>query len=91
MQEAFDEALIDPMKTVAKDIIPRFTNSTFYRNMVARVEALSPLPTADQLPLKPPADSAVLKMDMRKTTLEDLKAVSVYSDFVLYDAFKVGG
>ena len=45
----FDETLIDPQKTLGRDILPRFVNSPIYQDMRKRLSGLLELPEGSSL------------------------------------------
>ena len=45
----FDETLIDPQKTLGRDILPRFANSPVYQDMRKRLTGLLDLPESNML------------------------------------------
>jgi hypothetical protein len=55
--ETFEESLIDPIKTMKRDILPRFLRSTFALDMRARLKSVEVLPSASELELPVPPDS----------------------------------
>ena len=55
----FDETLIDPIKTLSKDTLPRFVVSSFYKRMVDRLRSIKPLPDAKSLNLPLPSQNRV--------------------------------
>mmetsp|Transcript_27848 Transcript_27848/g.28100 ORF Transcript_27848/g.28100 Transcript_27848/m.28100 type:complete len:361 (+) Transcript_27848:54-1136(+) len=52
--EVFTEATYDPLKTIRKDILPRFRVSHLYNEMIMRINSINPLPTASELKVPPP-------------------------------------
>ena len=48
-REVFSETLIDPMKTMRKDILPRFLNSDIYQELLKQLVSCERLPTAAML------------------------------------------
>lgn len=55
----FDETLIDPQKTLGRDILPRFINSPVYQEMRQRLSSLLDLPEASALESSSPAMSRI--------------------------------
>jgi hypothetical protein len=53
-KEVFSETLLDPMKTMRKDILPRFLNSIIYQDLLHNVESCLVLPQASALVVPPP-------------------------------------
>ena len=89
---AFDEATTDPIKTVERDLLPRFLSSQFYREMKARLKQVQTLPDADTFHIDPPRSSAVARMDVRsETLLEELEKIplsEIVEDSIMYEALK---
>jgi hypothetical protein len=55
----FDETLIDPLKTLGRDILPRFVNSPVYQEMRQRLTSLLDLPEASALESSSPLTSKI--------------------------------
>ena len=74
---------------MTQDVLPRFLVSDYYREMNARLRALeatdAALPGAENLSVSPPKASPLLKMDMDRTSLDDLKLLPWRGDRVLYE------
>ena len=68
-REVFTEATIDPLKTVNKDVLPRFLVSGFYQDLDRRLKSIITLPAASDFSVKPPRSSAALKLNMNHDTL----------------------
>lgn len=86
--EVFGEALVDPFKTMNKDIMPRFTKSAIYTEMQARMSSIDPLPIAITLDDYAPDESWVLDpewMAAIDSHIFDLDDMLV--DKYLYDKF----
>ena len=87
--KVFDETLIDPFKTLSTTVVPRFLVSTYFQNMSKRLEKLFPLPTKDQLQIRPPSKGTG-KWDEASVTIENLREVTQYDlfhDGTLYEEF----
>eukprot|EP01041_Mallomonas_annulata_P010736 gene10736-22430_t len=86
--EVFGEALIDPIKTINRDILPRFMKSTIYRNLNVRLAHVDPLPLAATLEVAAPAnsflddDAFMANADSHSYTLDE-----ILNDKYLYEAF----
>jgi hypothetical protein len=52
--DVFEEACLDPIKTMKKDVLPRFLQSEIFRTMIHSLASCSPLPPASDLNLPPP-------------------------------------
>jgi hypothetical protein len=88
-KEVFLEALIDPVKTIQKDIFPRFVNSEECRAMKNALNSLESLPCATSLKLPKPPSVIFTRYQMKeieknivKFTLSDL-----IDDQILYGEF----
>ena len=55
--EVFMEATIDPIKTIRRDILPRFYRSPDFKEMESRVAQLNRLPSASSLEVPMPSNS----------------------------------
>ena len=55
----FDETLIDPQKTLGRDILPRFVNSPVYQDMRKRLSGLLDLPDGSTLEAPSPEISRI--------------------------------
>jgi hypothetical protein len=87
-RSVFDEAMGDPLKTVNKDVLPRFLVSGYYHDLQKRLASISPLPPGEAISVSPPQSSLVIKLDMDITPLEELKKTPWRCDYILYEAFK---
>lgn len=57
--ETFEESLIDPIKTMKRDILPRFLRSNFFTEMTARLKSIETLPASSDLEIPDPPNSLV--------------------------------
>mmetsp|Transcript_23153 Transcript_23153/g.23364 ORF Transcript_23153/g.23364 Transcript_23153/m.23364 type:complete len:377 (-) Transcript_23153:285-1415(-) len=86
--EIFGEAMIDPIKTINKDIMPRFQKAALYQDMNKRMAHVDPLPAADTLEVESPDESYVMdpewmaEVDKHNFTLEEM-----LQDMYLYQIF----
>jgi hypothetical protein len=86
----FDEAVLDPIKTMKKDVLPRFLQSKDFRTMIDSVASCDPLPPASNLSLPPPTKYVLRSnpveyfIDGREFTL-----VQLLQGEVLYTNFRV--
>lgn len=89
----FDEAVVDPLKTITRDVLPRFFSSPFYGTMVAKLALLDPLPAGATLEVPFPEASRVVTevKGPGKPALEDLKVPlrQILDDSVLFKSFLV--
>jgi hypothetical protein len=51
----FEEAVLDPIKTMRKDVLPRFLQSKVFITMILSLASCDPLPPASNLSLPPPS------------------------------------
>jgi hypothetical protein len=59
--ETFEESLIDPIKTMKKDILPRFLRSTFSSEMIRRLKSIETLPRGTDLEVPDPPNTLVFQ------------------------------
>ena len=88
--KVFDETLIDPIKTLNADVLPRFLTSTYHKSMISRLQSLYPLPSKDQLRLRRPRKTDCIKWDEDKITIDNLREISMkqlFHDRILYEEF----
>lgn len=71
----FDETLLDPIKTLKKDALPRFVVSPFYRDMQQRLATLRPLPAMNTLSLALPGKIRTATWAREDITEENLAKV----------------
>ena len=56
----FQEALIDPLKTLKRDVLPRFLTSDYHAKLLKRADIVDgKLPSASGLIIPPPTESKV--------------------------------
>eukprot|EP00596_Hydrurales_sp_CCMP1899_P001135 CAMPEP_0119052002 /NCGR_PEP_ID=MMETSP1177-20130426/73441_1 /TAXON_ID=2985 /ORGANISM="Ochromonas sp, Strain CCMP1899" /LENGTH=296 /DNA_ID=CAMNT_0007031417 /DNA_START=330 /DNA_END=1220 /DNA_ORIENTATION=+ len=84
----FDEAVLDPIKTMKKDVLPRFLQSTTFRAMIHSLASCDTLPPASNLSLPPPSKHVLRSnpieyfIDEREFTLAQLLQGEVlYTNF----------
>ena len=87
----FTEAAADPIKTLRKDILPRFLASEHYKIMKTRLRTCRELPSGTDLKIPPPdtslIDNAKLEdfpPDRRFTLNEFFECKILYSEFLSY-------
>lgn len=88
--KVFDETIIDPIKTLHADVLPRFLVSPCYRAMTKRLNDLYPLPPKGSLDLKLPAKSGCTSWHEDRLTVENLrniKITDIFHDQLLYKEF----
>lgn len=88
--DVFQEITIDPIKTLQRDLLPRFINSEVYKEMEIRLEVLYPLPKAIELNLDLPMTSSILEWQNYLLTcdrLAQMDILSIVNDRILYTYF----
>lgn len=58
--ELFEEACLDPIKTLRKDTLPRFIRSPFYTSMIHLVASCDPPPLICEIAIHPPDSTQLL-------------------------------
>ena len=89
-KEVFSEALIDPMKTMRKDVMPRFLNSEIYQELVRQVDSCRMLPAASTLIVPYPKTDALVDSLTQKdldSGLTHLDVIDIMNDRMLYEEF----
>lgn len=88
--ETFEESLKDPIKTMKRDILPRFLRSAFYLDMMSRLHSIETLPPSTDLEYPEPPNTLVFASleevpSSRKFHLSELVTNRyLYSKFLLY-------
>mmetsp|Transcript_19083 Transcript_19083/g.17313 ORF Transcript_19083/g.17313 Transcript_19083/m.17313 type:complete len:474 (+) Transcript_19083:170-1591(+) len=88
--QIFDEALLDPIKTLRKDVLPRFLHSEHYKRLVSHCSHIYPLPSLKEFTFQMPSTAKVLQWPDEKLTLENLRNVDWYvllHDYILFGQF----
>lgn len=88
----FEESLREPIKTIKKDILPRFLVSDIFRNMIANVSSCEPTPPSAADFKVPPPDSRLLTISsleslnfMRRFDLDEvLNCLQLYNEFLAF-------
>jgi hypothetical protein len=86
----FDETLLDPIKTLKKDVLPRFLATPFCKRMHMRLKAMLPLPKLSELSLALPGKILTTTWEDEKITVENLREISMpdmLHDRLLYSHF----
>lgn len=86
----FDETLLDPIKTIKRDLLPRFVVSSFYDKMASRLLELRTLPVATSLSLKLPSSSPCTSWDDEHITVENIQKMNtndMLHDRIIYSSF----
>lgn len=81
--EVFSETMVDPIKTIRRDILPRYLTSDIHSNAIARISDINNF--SSSINVQPPDDNPVIDKILSSTT--DLKASlkSVTIDELLSD------
>ena len=89
--EVFEEACIDPIKTMRKDILPRFLMSPVFERMIKNLATTEPPPPASDLKVPPPESHILMTSpisefpESRQYTLDEVLGTSVlYNNFRNY-------
>ena len=87
--EAFEESLIDPLKTMKRDILPRFLRSNYYSELSFRLKSIETLPSASELEIPiPPTnlsfDPSQLSSERRFHLHEVVECRLLYTKFLSY-------
>lgn len=88
--ETFEESLKDPIKTMKRDILPRFLRSSFFTEMMSRLHSVETLPPATELEFpEPPNTLQFASIDevpsSRKFHLSEIvENRYLYQKFLLY-------
>ena len=87
----FEEACLDPIKTMKKDILPRFLLSNVYRRMVQEVAMCEPSQMASELKVPPPGSRLLTNAsidhfhDSRRFSLEEIiGCLQLYNVFLAF-------
>mmetsp|Transcript_24384 Transcript_24384/g.25009 ORF Transcript_24384/g.25009 Transcript_24384/m.25009 type:complete len:343 (-) Transcript_24384:33-1061(-) len=87
--DVFEESLIDPLKTMKRDIIPRFLRSPFNTELQSRLKSIESLPAASELEIPIPPNSlsfenADLSPDRKFHLHEVVECRILYTKFLTY-------
>ena len=89
--EVFMEAIIDPIKTLRRDILPRFLTSDLFIKMSKQIQSCTPLPAASTLEAPAPTTSFIdnisvddIPIDRLFTLPEVISCKYMYEEFLGY-------
>lgn len=85
-----EETLLDPMKTLTRDTLPRFLSSNYYKRMGTRLDALYPLPEASSLELPLPGKAITATWPIEDINVDKLREMSLsdmFHDRIIYPHF----
>jgi hypothetical protein len=87
----FEEACIDPVKTMKKDVLPRFLRSDIFRTMIQSLAKLEPLPPACQLIVPCMCDKWIMIANPLEYFIDDREFTlpQLITDETLYTYFRV--
>ena len=88
--EIFEETMIDPIKTLNRDVLPRFLVSEHYLKLQERLKSIENLPFAFDLNLPIPTQSQVLHWNSNEITIENLQKIPLkefVNDSLIYPIF----
>lgn len=90
-REVFQEALIDPMKTLKRDVLPRFLASILYSKMLKYTHVIEGrLSPSSNFCLASPKDSKVFYFPENQIKIEYLQTIELtelLKDYILYESF----
>lgn len=89
-KEVFEEALMDPVKTIHRDIYPRFATSEEFRLMKQYVASTESLPSAAKLKLMKPSCVIFNRYNPRDIERGDIRFTlqDLIDDMILYSEFQ---
>jgi len=89
--QVFAQAILEPIQTMKKDILPRFLVSNHYLQMELRLKSCNPLPSASELAVPYPEESIInhsslkdFPAERRFELIEVLGCKFLFSEFLLY-------
>jgi hypothetical protein len=85
--EVFREALVEPLKTIQRDTLPRFFKSKLYDKMKMFLAASRPLPTADSLRVPAPSYGLLSVLTAEDLAQKEFDLNEILLDGLLYDEF----
>ena len=74
----FEEAVIDPIKTMKKDVLPRFVVSDICQELINNLALCEPLPSADMLQVVAPSSDEVIHI-VTHTILHNINSQTIYN------------
>jgi hypothetical protein len=88
-RDVFCEALLDPIKTIQRDIQPRFLASEDYKRLNTLLSGLEPLPSAQSLKLPRPPHVVYSRYDLGALECGEVQftLADVIDDRILYPEF----
>jgi Regulator of G protein signaling domain len=88
--DVFDEACIDPLKTLCKDVLPRFLTSSLFHSMINQTMLCRVLPAGSTLVVPPPNNDLLKKLSPERLDKEDCDFTlqEVMSCLMLYTEFE---
>jgi hypothetical protein len=86
----FEESVIDPIKTMKKDVLPRFLRSNDFLAMINNLACCDPLPPASAMKLPPPKKNILNNNPLEYFTVDrEFTLVQILIAEVLYHFFRV--
>jgi len=86
------QQVLDPIKTMKKDVLPRFLASEVYDDLINNLTTLDPMPIPIQLEVIPPADDTLLRVRAGAPghdEANDAGTVKTAADITLDDVVRV--
>jgi len=86
------QQVLDPIKTMKKDVLPRFLASEVYDDLINNLTTLDPMPIPVQLEVIPPADDTLLRVHAGAPGHDEAKdagTVKAAADITLDDVVRV--
>jgi hypothetical protein len=85
--EVFREALVEPLKTIQRDTLPRFFKSKLYEKMKNFLSASRPLPPPESLRVPPPSNGILVALSAEDLAQKEFDLNEILLDGLLYDDF----
>jgi hypothetical protein len=85
--DVYDEATLDPHKTIRRDIMPRFLASQYFVELEMRAESMQQKPTAASLSVDPPTSITIAEEVSSGMRSPDLSLNEFLIDKILYNIF----
>jgi hypothetical protein len=85
--DIYDEVLLDPLKTIRRDIMPRFLASPIFLELEMRAENLKARPSASSLVVETPTSITISEEVSSGRRSADLFLVDFLQDRILYGIF----
>jgi hypothetical protein len=87
--DVFAEALLEPLKTINRDVLPRFLASAEKIEMTRRINVLLKKVTEAEIMIPPPTDNPLLKTKESITEKKMFTLIESITNRILYDEFLI--